>query len=192
MPTFSSRSQPSFETRVCIFIHTAVLAEVALSASLPSVIGSRPYYPPCLGSDRQQKCVSFDRDSNKPSHSICIRAVSLKFLLLSKCHSIKVPKVAQKGQIQPDRRMLQWPQEQGLCYWLKVGRRKSRPEGISLHFRLFYFRLTTLIYIWYIKYTKLTHLPRQKYMTVVLCQKSNNCSLRCIPCSLVVSFNQRK
>ena len=73
---------------------------------------------PCLGSDRQQKCVSFDRDSNKPSHSTCIRAVSLKFLLLSKCHSIKVPKVAQKGQIQPDRRMLEWPQEQGLCYWL--------------------------------------------------------------------------
>ena len=44
----SYHPHPFFETSVCVFIHIAVLALVALSASLPSVIGSRPYYPPAL------------------------------------------------------------------------------------------------------------------------------------------------
>ena len=49
--------------------------------------------------------------------------------------------------------MLNWPQEQALYYWQKVGRVakvvkscKTRREGILLHVRLFYFRLTTLIF----------------------------------------------
>ena len=69
-----SHSQPSFETSVCIFIHIPVLAKVALSASLPSVIGSRPYYPPCLGSDRRQKCVYFDQ--NNPNHATPDQTIS--------------------------------------------------------------------------------------------------------------------
>ena len=62
-----SHSQPLFETSVFIFIRIPVLAKAALSASLPSVIGSWPYYPPCLGSDRRQKCAYFDQ--NNPNHA---------------------------------------------------------------------------------------------------------------------------